>query len=75
MAVKASLRALPPRRSHQVSSRLPKHLLLLVAHVLPAAVGITDQARGVGHQDQALRVVQNLAGEVALSLQLGLDRP
>ena len=45
---------------------------LLIAHVIPAPVGVTDQTGGVGHQDQALGIVQDLAGEIALALQFGL---
>src|SRR5262252_1879931 len=41
----------------------------------PPAIGITDYALGIGDQDQALCVVQNLAAEVALFLQFALGKP
>ena len=62
-----------PGRRHQIFQRQAQQLLLFVAHVLPAPVGIADQSGCVRHQDQALRVVQNLSGEVALALQLRLE--
>ena len=62
-----------PRRRHQMFQWQSQQLLLFVAHVLPAPVRVADQSGGVGHQDQALGVVQNLAGEVALALQLRLE--
>ena len=62
-----------PRRCHELFQGPPQQLLLLVAHVVPAPVGVTDQPGGIRDQDQALRVVQNLAGEVALALQLRLE--
>src|SRR3981081_4269580 len=38
----------------------------------PPPIGITDDAHGVGYQDQALGVTQDLAGEIPLALQFGL---
>ncbi len=58
---------------HQILQRPSQQLLLFVAHVLPAPVGIADQSGGVGHQDQALGVVQNLSGEIPLPLQFRLE--
>ena len=39
---------------------------------MPTAIGITHQACGIGNQNKALRIIQNLAGEIALSLKLRL---
>ena len=50
----------------------PEHLQLLISHVLPAAVGVAHPSLGIGDQDQTLRVIQDLAGEVPLPLQLRL---
>ena len=60
-------------RCHQIFQRAAQQLLLLVAHVIPAAVGIADQSGSVRHQNQALCVVKNLSGEVALALQFRLE--
>ena len=60
------------RGRDQSFQRTSEHLLLLVAHNPPAAIGIADQACGVRDQNQALRVVQDFAGEIAFPLQLGL---
>ena len=57
---------------NQSFQRLAENRLLFVAHYLPAPVGVADQPRRVCDQNQALRVVQDFAGEVPLSLQLGL---
>src|SRR2546430_8673395 len=51
---------------------LAENACLFVSHDLPAAVRITHQARSIGNQDKALGVAQNIAGEIALSLQLRL---
>ena len=60
------------RRSTQIGQRMSENLGLLKTQSAPAPVGITDHAIGIGHQNQALGVTQNLAGEIALFLQFGL---
>src|SRR5205823_6882210 len=57
---------------NQRLDRLSENRLLLISHNLPAAIGITYATAGVRHKNEALRVVQDLAGEVALSLQFRL---
>src|SRR3954466_5140351 len=51
---------------------LAKNPSLFVSHDLPAAVRITHQARSVGNQNKALGVAQNVAREIAFSLQFRL---
>ena len=51
---------------------MPQDLVLLKAETAPAPVGITDHAVGVGDQNQALGMTEDLAGEITLFLQLGL---
>ena len=54
---------------NQFHQRAAQQLLSLIAsRFVPAAVGITDQTGSIGHQDQALGIVQDLAGEIALAL-------
>ena len=48
---------LPSIRSNKVLQRTPEQLPLLIAHVIPSAIGVADQPGGIGHQNQALRVV------------------
>ena len=45
---------------------------MLVAGVVPATVRVADQAGGIDHEDQTLRVVEDLFGKIPRSLQLGL---
>ena len=45
-------------------------LLKIAARFIPAPIAVADQAGRVGDQDQALRVIENFAGKVALALQL-----
>ena len=56
----------------EIGERTANQLPLLVAGVVPAAVGIADESGRVDDQNQALRVVQDLLGEIALALQFGL---
>ena len=49
-----------------------EQIALLKSGVVPAAVGIADQAGGVGHQNQALRVAENFGGKIALAVQFRL---
>ena len=59
---------------NQFHQRAAQQLRLLIASCLvPAPVGVADQTGGVGHQNQALGVVEDLAGEIALALQFGLE--
>ena len=48
------------------------YLVLLKAETAPAPVGITDDAFGVGDQNQALGMAEDFAREIALFLQLRL---
>ena len=45
---------------------------LLKSRVVPPAIGVADQTSGVCHQNQALRIAQNLAGKITLPVQFGL---
>src|SRR5208337_481460 len=59
-------------RSAEIGQGVRQDLVLLKAETAPAPVGITDDAIGVGDQNQALGMVEDFAGEIALFLQLGL---
>ena len=59
----------------KIRERMAHDLALLESQAAPAAIGITDNAFCVGDQDQALRMAQDLAGKVALFLQLRLRLP
>ena len=59
---------LTPGWGHQIHQRAFPQLLLFVTGVVPAAVGITDEPSGIRDQNQALCVVQNLTGEISLTL-------
>ena len=48
-------------------------MALLIAHIEPAAIGVADEARSIDDENQTLSVIENLAGEVTLSLQLRLE--
>ena len=65
---------LAARRRDQILKRFPEQLPLLITHVIPTPVAIAHQAGGINHQDQALGIVENLAGEVAFTLQFRLKR-
>ena len=45
---------------------------MLEAGIVPAAIGVADQPRRVGNQDQALRIRQNLGGKIVFAVQLRL---
>src|SRR5581483_2940007 len=61
-------------RGNQIDYRVAKQLLMLIATgLIPAPIGIGDQPGRVGYQDQTLGVVEDLAGEVAFTLQFGLE--
>ena len=47
---------------------MSQQLALFKAESTPAPVGIADHPVGIGDQNQALGVAQNLAGEIALAL-------
>ncbi len=51
---------------------MTENLRLLKAETAPAAIRIADHAFGVGDQNQALGMAQNLAGEITFFLQFGL---
>ena len=72
MACSASARGRTIAGSSQLQQGSAQQFALLEAGFVPAAVGIADQAGGVGDQDEALGVAENLAGEVALALQFRL---
>ena len=61
--------------SGQLGKRTSQEVALFEAESGPASIGIADDALGIGDQDQALGVTQDLAGEVALALQLSLGMP
>ena len=61
-----------PRGGAQVGQGMPEDLVLLKAKTAPAPVGITDHAVDVSHQNQALGMAEDFAGEITLFLQLGL---
>src|SRR5580700_9379855 len=54
------------------SSRMGLRFTVLERGFMPAAVGIADKAGGVSHQNEALSVAENLAGEIALPMQFRL---
>ena len=56
----------------QVGQGMRQDLVLLKAEAAPAPVGITDDAFGVGDQNQALGMAEDFAGKIALFLQFGL---
>src|SRR6202035_4869572 len=58
--------------SSQLQERTPEQFTLLETGIVPAAGRVADEAGGIGDQDEALRVAENLAREVALPLQLRL---
>ncbi len=76
LAVQRALQRIGQRadkaRRGQFQQRTPQQFALFESRVVPAAVGVADQACGVGDQNQALRVAENLAGEIALAVQFRL---
>src|SRR6202012_1982270 len=63
---------LAPSCSAKIREIMTQQLRLLKSEPTPAPVGITDDSRRIRHQNQALGVAENLAGEIAFLLQLGL---
>ena len=56
----------------QFKQGTPQQFPLLETGIVPAAIGVTDQTGCVRHQNQALRIAKNLAGEIALAIQFRL---
>src|SRR5450631_768657 len=71
-ATAASASRSATRRGTQVGQRMRENLVLLKTEAAPAPVGITDDAFGVGDQNQALGMAEDLAGKITLFLKLGL---
>src|SRR6266852_4215764 len=44
-----------------------------LAWIIAASVGIADQSGSIGNDDHGLRVIQYLAGEITLTLELPLE--
>src|ERR1700746_1650283 len=53
---------------NEVRERATDKLALLVAGIVPATVGIADEASGVDYENQALRIIEDLLREVAGAL-------
>ena len=58
---------------NQLLERQSEQIPLLVSHIKPAPVGVANHAGRVYNQNQTLRVIENFAGEIALSLQFRLE--
>src|SRR5690242_4124017 len=69
---KCILQCLAANRDYKIQQGFFKQLLLGETQVRPTPICITDQSGRVNHEDEALRVVEDLVGEVALALQLHL---
>src|ERR1043166_3504788 len=60
-------------QSNAVQPIAAQFVLVKAAPLVNARVGVADQAGSVRNHDHGLRVVQDLAGEVAFALQLRLE--
>ena len=58
---------------HELGQGTAHQLALLVTGVIPAAVGVSDQAGSIDHQNQTLGIVQNLFGKISGPLEFGLE--
>ena len=45
---------------------------MIESRIVPALVGVADQPGGIRYQDEALGIVENLAGEITLAVQFRL---
>src|ERR1035438_7909848 len=60
------------RSGTEVGKGVADDVVLLKTEPAPAPVGVTDDAFGVGDENETLGVTEDFAGKVALPLQLGL---